>query len=95
MALGGERQVDQRGVLDLVLAAHLLHEQLRVGHDLQVVHAELGGLGEAGDERAVLGDVVRRDADGFPAGVEHRAVLCLEDVGGGGRARDCRARPRP
>ena len=37
-----EEQVLQRGVLDAVLAAHLLHHQLGVGLDLELGHAPLG-----------------------------------------------------
>ena len=43
-------------------------------------------LVEPGDEAAVLGDVVRRDADRLALGGEHVAVLGLEDVAVGGRA---------
>ena len=68
----------QRAVLDLVLAAHLLHKQLGVGDDLEVVDAHLCRTFEPGDERRVLGDVVRRDADRLAARVEHRSVFSLE-----------------
>src|SRR4051812_24898917 len=51
----------ERLVLDPVLAAHLLDHQLGVGDDLHLVEAELDRLLEAGDEGAVLRDVVRRD----------------------------------
>ena len=68
----------QRLVLDAILAAHLLHEQLRVRDDLDLRHMQLDRLLEAGDEPAVLGDVVRRDADRLALRGEDGAVLRLE-----------------
>jgi hypothetical protein len=80
-------QLAQRLVLHLVLPPHLLHEELRVGDDLELRQAELARLLEAGDERAVLGDVVRLDADRLAVGGENGAVLGLDDVGRCGGAR--------
>ena len=56
-------EVFQGLVFDLVLALHLLHDELRVGDDLELVHAAPQGALEPGDQAAVLGDVVRRGAD--------------------------------
>src|SRR6185437_746963 len=75
---GLERELAECLVLDPVLAGHLLHEELRVGDDL--ADLQLGRALEAGDEAAVLGDVVRRDADRLPVGGKHRAVVRLEYV---------------
>src|SRR5205823_13220692 len=77
---GLERELPERLVLDPVLAGHLLHEELGVGDDLDLVDLQLGRALETGDEAAVLGDVVRRDADRLAVGGEHRAVVRLEDV---------------
>ena len=95
-----ERELAQRGVLHLVLAAHLLDEELGVGDDLELVQAEVARPLEAGDERPVLGDVVGGDADRLAVGGEHGAVVGLEHVGGGGRPRVAaraavREEPRP
>src|SRR5581483_2174960 len=75
-----ERQFAQRGVLHLVLAVHLLDEQLGIGHDLDLRDRELDRLLEPRHEPAVLGDVVRRHADPLAVRGEHRAVLRLEHV---------------
>src|SRR5918994_5984904 len=45
-----ERELPQRLVLHPVLARHLLHHQLRVGDDVDVVDGELDRLLEAGDK---------------------------------------------
>ena len=45
------RELAQRLVLHLVLAAHLLDEELRVGDDLELGHAQLGRPLQARDER--------------------------------------------
>ena len=82
---GPQRELAQRLVLDLVLAAHLLDHQLRVGDHLELADVELDRLLEPGDQGAVLGDVVRRDADRLAVGREHRAVLGLEHVAVGRR----------
>ena len=81
-----ERELPQRLVLDAVLAVHLLHEQLGVGHDLDLSDLQLGRPFEAGDEGPVLRHVVRRDADRLAVGGEHRPVLRLEHVAERGRA---------
>src|SRR5438270_6851398 len=73
-------QLRERRVLDLVLAAHLLHDELRVGHDLELVESQLDRFCEPGHEGAVLGHVVRRDADRLAARVEHRPIFGLEHV---------------
>jgi len=73
-------ELAQRVVLDLVLAAHLLHEQLGVGDDLDVAEAKLDRLLEAGQERAILRHVVRGNADRLAARVEDRAVFRLQHV---------------
>ena len=49
--------------------------------------AEVARLFQPGDERAVLGDVVGRDADRLAAGGKHGPVVGLEYVGRGGRPR--------
>ena len=77
---GAQGELAQRLVLDLVLAAHLLDEELGVGHDLDLGDGELECLREPGDETAVLGDVVRRDADRLAVRCEDGAVVALEDV---------------
>ena len=79
------KSVAERGVLDAVLAAHLLHHQLRVRDDLDRRQLELDRAAQPGDQAAVLGDVVRRDADRLAFGREHGAVVGLEHepVGGG------------
>ena len=77
----------ERLVLHLVLAAHLLHEKLGVGDDLELLHAQLDRPLEAREERAVLRHVVRRRADRLAARVEHRPVRRLEDVAVRGRPR--------
>src|SRR5262245_28818319 len=84
---GVEEEVLQRAVLDLVLPAHLLHHELRVGDDLELVHAGLDRAFEPGDERRVLRDVVRRDADRLSASVENGSVLGLEHECVRGRSR--------
>ena len=72
-------------VLDAVLATHLLHEQLGIGDDLEVVDAGFDRTSQAGHERGVLGDVVRGNADRLAACVQHRAVVRLENVRERGR----------
>ena len=56
---------------------------------------QLDRLREAVDEAAVLGDVVRRDADRLALRREDGAVVGLEHVAERRRARVARARPRP
>jgi hypothetical protein len=79
------RQLTERHVLDAVLAAHLLDHQLRVGHDLDGGKLQLDRLPQAGDQPAVLGDVVGREPDRLALGREDGAVLVLEHEAVGGR----------
>jgi hypothetical protein len=65
----------------------MLDEKLGIGDDLELGHPPLQCRLEPGDQRAVLGDVVGRNADCFAACVEHRAVLRLEHVTVRGRPR--------
>src|SRR5262249_37477669 len=81
-----DRQAAECFVLDPVLAGHLLHEELRVGDDLDLRDAQLERLREAGQQGAVLGDVVRRDPDRLALGRQHGSVLGLEDEAVRGRA---------
>src|SRR6266508_4180359 len=53
----------QSGVLDLPDALELPHQQQRVGADADAAGAEVAGALQAGDHRAVLGDVVGGPAD--------------------------------
>ena len=84
---GLDTELAKRRVLDLVLAAHLLHHQLRVRDDFDLGDPELGSSAQAVQERRVLGHIVRLDADRVATGVEHRAVVLLEHERGRGRAR--------
>src|SRR5438045_6774646 len=68
----------QAGVPDLVISAHLLDEQQRVGADDQGMMAVGLRPFESRNERAVLGDVVRRDADRFAEFLDQRAVWPLD-----------------
>ena len=62
------------GVLDLPAAGHLLDDELRVhAHVHGCLRVALEGGLEAGDQPAVLGDVVARDADVDADLAEHRA----------------------
>src|SRR3954470_20345167 len=65
-------------VLHLVLAAHLLDEQLRVGADVHLAMALRGGPAQGGEQAVVLGDVVGRDAEAPIQFVDHRAVGILD-----------------
>ena len=65
---------------------HLLDEQLRVRDDADLVQSELERLLEPGDQRAVLGDVVRRDADSLAVRCQERSVVGLQHVAVRGRA---------
>ena len=73
------------GILDAVLAAHLLDDQFAVAADEDFGGAELGGFAEGEDEGGVFGDVVGGDADEFSAGDEGRPVLSGEDDADAGR----------
>ena len=90
----GEYKVKSPTLRELVDEAQALAGRLgSVGYTaVRREHNELADAGrerrlEPCEERAVLGDVVRRDPDRIAAGVEHRAVLGLEDVRERGRAR--------
>jgi hypothetical protein len=48
--------------LDLVLAAHLLDEQFRVGADLDILVPVIHRPFQGREQAVVFGDVVRRDA---------------------------------
>jgi hypothetical protein len=50
-------------VLHFPFAAELVDDQQRIGSHVHDVRVERGRRFEARDDRAVLGDVVRRDAD--------------------------------
>src|SRR5689334_2348103 len=63
-----------RRVLDLVLALHLLDDQLGVADQLELVGAVLRGALDAEQQRPVLGDVVGGLADPLAALLEHGAV---------------------
>ena len=76
-------------VLDLVLAADLLDDQLRVADQLELGGAELGGALDPQQQRPVLGDVVGRPADRLADLVDDLAVLVADhggDRGGAGVA---------
>jgi len=83
---GPDRQLAERLVLHFVLAAHLLDHQLGVGEDLEFPDAKLDRLLEPCDQRAVLGDVVRRDADRLAMRSERAPVLRLQYIRVGRRA---------
>jgi LCP family protein required for cell wall assembly len=83
-AQGAHRRRVQRPhrlVLDLVEALHLLGDQLRVSHHLDLAGAELPRPLQAEQQRSVLGDVVR--------GLAQQARLLLDELplGGGDHAR--------
>ena len=62
------RLLEQRlkaGALHSVLAAHLFHEQIGISPDVQPRHAVRHCPRERGDKSAVLGDIVRRNANRF------------------------------
>jgi hypothetical protein len=74
-------------LLDLVVAAHLLDDQLRVADQIELVGAQLPRQLDPEQDGPVLGDVVGRLAD--------RLAALGEDLAGwiGGDGRD-RGRPR-
>ena len=69
---GGQRL--QPGMLDLVLAAHLLDQQLGVGADLHVAMAVIDRPLERGQQAVVFGDVVGGDAERAVQLFDQRAV---------------------
>ena len=68
----------QAGVPDLVIPEHLLDEQQRVGADEHGTMAVGVRPFESRNERAVFGDVVRRDADRFAEFFDQPAVWPLD-----------------
>ena len=76
----------ETGTLHAVLAAHLLHQQLRIGSDVQPAHPVIDGPRERRQQPPILRDVVRADADRFLE-VHLRAVVPLDAnaVAGGTR----------
>ena len=84
---GLQRELHESRVLDAVVTAHLLDQQLGVGDHLEIGDSGLGRGRQPRNQGAVLGDVVRRDPDRLAARIDDRAVLRLEDVG-----RRCRPR---
>src|ERR671935_2905727 len=74
-------------VLDLVFALHLPDEELGVGDDLELVDPALYGTLEAGDQAAVLRDVVRGGADRLPPCIQHPPVPAPDGVAVRTRAR--------
>ena len=76
----------QAGVLDLVLARDLAHDQLRVADQLDLVGAELAGALDPEQQGAVLGDVVGRLADplaGAPRAPPRPASLTTAAIAAG------------
>src|SRR6478672_6772464 len=68
-------QLSQGRVLDLVLALHLLDDQLRVADQLDLAGIERARALDAEQQRPVLGDVVGRVADRLAPLLQHRAVF--------------------
>ena len=77
----------QARVLHLVVAEHLLHQQQRIRPHVYGARAVALRPLERGDEAAVLGDVVRRDADRFSELLDERAVRPLDAHAVAGRPR--------
>jgi hypothetical protein len=63
----------------LEVAMHLLHEELAVGPDLDLVGSRVLGALEREEERAVLRHVVRGVPERLPV-LEHRAVALGLDI---------------
>ena len=77
-------------MLHAVLPAHLLHQQVRIGLDVQRLDAVVRRPAERRQQAAVLGDVVRGDAERFLQ-LDDRAVVALDAdavAGGPGLPRD-------
>jgi hypothetical protein len=64
----------QPGILDLVLATHLLHQQLGVRADLHAALLVINRPLQRGEQAVVFGDIVRRDAQPAVQLVNERAV---------------------
>ena len=78
----GLRLLDQRlqvGVFDLPAAGHLLDHQLRVHPHVDLGGAHLGRLLQAGDQTAVLGDVVGGMTDRLLALGQHVLAIGCPD----------------
>src|SRR3954454_11741441 len=83
--LGRRMQGLHVGVLDLVLAVDLLGDELGVVDDLDLVGAQRAGPREPEQQAAVLGHVVRHDAEQLVGLVEHLAVGRRDHGGRRGR----------
>src|SRR5215467_12416517 len=66
------------GVLDLVVAEHLLDEQQRVGSHVQLAATARLRPVERGQQTPILGDVIRRVADGLREFLDERAVSLFD-----------------
>ena len=77
----GAGELAQRRVLDLPGALHLLDDELGVHAHGDLSRAEVARGLEPGDQPAVLGDVVRLDADRLVALGQHLAAGRVEDDG--------------
>ena len=78
-ARGPGRQRLECGVLHLVVAVDLLHDQLRIEEDLELVGFPVGDGRQALDERQVLRDVVGGGADEAAEPSQAEAGLVLDD----------------
>ena len=76
----------QPGVLHLVVAEHLLHQQERIGSHVELIAAVALRPLERREQRAVFGDVVGRDADRLRELLDQRAVGLLDADAEAGRA---------
>ena len=82
----------EAGVLHLVVAEHLLHEQQRIGAHEQLALAAAGRPLERRDQPRVLGDVVGGDADRLGEFLDQLAVRPLDaDAVAGGPGVSARA----
>src|SRR5439155_7866594 len=68
-------------------AAHLLHEQERIGADENVGGSLPPGPFERGNQPAIFRDVVRRDADRLAELFDERSIRPLDPDAVAGRAR--------
>ena len=85
-ALQGRERLAVQGlhrlVLDLVDTSHLLGDQLRVAHDLDLARAQLARLLQTEQQRPVLGDVVRDRAEQLGVLAQHLARGRGDHAGG-------------
>src|SRR5690348_1199303 len=79
-------QLLQLRLLDLVLALHLLDDQLGIEKDLEAVWRPWLDSFEAFDQGVVLGLVVRHGAEPFVPGLEPHTLLVLDQYPGSRRA---------